>query len=50
MLANQDTTVGIQNFAEFSCVDSTGFGVVVLLKYMCCANMQEMEFQIFDAL
>ena len=33
-------------FAEFSCVDSTGFGVLALLKYICCANMQETEFQI----
>ena len=43
VFANQETTVGIQNISEFSCV---GSGVVALLKYMCCANIQEMEFQI----
>ena len=37
MLANQDTTVGIQNFAEFSCPDwiwsSGNSKVYVLCKY-----------------
>ena len=44
VLANQDTTV------EFSCI---GSGVVALLKYMCFANLQEMEILIsmpFDAI
>ena len=30
VFANQDTTVGIQNISEFSCV---GAGVVALLEY-----------------
>ena len=50
VFANQDITVGIQNISEFSCV---GSGVVTLLKYMCCTNIQEMDIQIsmpFDAI